>query len=108
MLFSASMYNLSLHRRAARRMAVRAAASSASDPRDHLAVFQAHDKISRITLWDVEDVLAVSSHFKNKKDAEDYCYAQGVHMENALTYYSVVANLKACYRIPSFSPTHNK
>jgi hypothetical protein len=74
--------------------------------RDNMPVFQAHPNISRITLWDVEDVLMVASHFKNEKDATDYCYAQGVHRENALTYYPVVTKLKACYRMPAYERAH--
>ncbi len=86
------------------RMAVR---TRSDMERDNLPVFQAHPNISCITLWDVEDVLSVASHFKNEKDATDYCYAQGVHRENALMYYPVVTKLKACYRMPAYERTHN-
>jgi hypothetical protein len=78
----------------------------AAPERENLPVFQAHPNISCITLWDVEDVLAVASHFTNEKDATDYCHAQGVHRENAVMYYPVVTKLKACYKMPAYERAH--
>lgn len=88
--------------RAVRRRAGRSTVSVRSCERDTLPVFQAHPNSALVTLWDVEDVLSVASHFTSEKDADDYCFAQGVHRENALMYYPVVTNLKACYKMPAY------
>lgn len=80
----------------------RAVVRHSSDPsRDFLPIFQAHDKVSPITLWDVEDTLHVCRRFHKPQDAEDYSYAQGVHFQNAVKYYQIISMLMVCYMKPS-------